>query len=245
MLIEQPESPGAPPQDDLFETLGQFYLALELAVEDLCERVDLFGTHQPELQMADSRFYAPVEYDAEDSGGLLLIHDLDTARTAIETVIHQGEGVSDEKYADPAHQELTHFYKFEQIAEGTSPLGSVRPVATNPRVVDFPEPLRPLGDLTNAVYRYLYLTMADLFSPVPDKSALVGRLYGLMSGVLRPLARYLTEQPIGGGFTAGPTFEVFEFDPDSPPAIQLQGLGERVADEHPRLHDVVARLAGL
>lgn len=242
MVIEQPESPGAPPEDDRFETLGQFYLAVELALERLAAYVDLFADHQPECQLSDPRFYAPVEYDAEDSGGLLLVHDLASARRAIETVVHQGEGITDGKYADPAHQELTHYYKFEQIASGASPLGRVRPVAANPKTADLPEAVRPVAEFANAVYRYLYLTMDELFRPAEDKGALVDRLYGLMSGVLRPVARYLTEQPVGGGMTAGPTFEVFAFQADTSPADQLRALGAVVMEGHPSLHDAVAVL---
>ena len=235
MVIEQPEAPGAPPEADLFETLGQFYYALELALEDLSDRFDLFADVQAERQMADSRFYQPVEFDAEDSGGLMLIKDLESACQAIEIVVHQGEGVTDERYADPSHQELTHYYKFEQIADGTSPLGKVRPTMTNPATGDLPEAVQPLSDLVNALYRYLYLTMDDLYQPVTDKAPLVDRLYMLMSGLLGPAARYLMEQPVGGGLVAGPSFEVYSFAAGSPAVDQLKVLAEGVFAEHPRL----------
>ena len=54
------------------------------------------------------------------------------ARAAIDVIVHQGEGLNDSKWADEAHQELTHFAKFLQIAEGTSPIGSLRPLPVNP-----------------------------------------------------------------------------------------------------------------
>ena len=235
MVIEQPEAPGAPPEDDEFETLGQFYQALELALEDLSDRHELFVDVGAERQFADPRFYQPVEFDAEDSGGLMLVEDLESACAAIEVVVHQGEGVSDERYADPSHQELTHFYKFEQIADGVSSLGSVRPLLVNPKTADLPEALRPLSDLVNALYRFLYLTMDDLYQPVADKKLVVDRLYGVMSGLLSPAARYLTEQSVGGGRVAGPSFEVYRFDPASPAVDQLKALAARVLAEHPGL----------
>ena len=235
MVIEQPEAPGAPPEEDQFETLGQFYAALELALEDLSDRFDLFADVQPDRQFADSRFYQPVEFDAEDSGGLMLVEDLESACEAIEIVVHQGEGVSDERYADPSHQELTHYYKFEQIADGVSSLGEVRPVMVNPKIADLPESLRPLSDLVNALYSFLYLTMHDLYQPVADKGPLVDRLYGVMSGLLGPAARYLMEQPVGGGLVAGPSFEVYTFDQGSSAVDQLKSLAERVLADHPGL----------
>lgn len=235
MVIERPEAPGAPPEEDYFETLGQFYYALELALEDLSDRFALFSDVQAERQLADPRFYQPVEFDAEDSGGLMLIRDLETACEAIEVVVHQGEGVSDEKYADPSHQELTHYYKFEQIADGVSPLGEVRPVMTNPTTAALPEALRPVSDLVNALYRLLYLTLDDLYQPVSEKSPVVDRLYSLMSGLLGPTVRYLMEQPVGDGLVAGPSFEVFEFRTDTPAIDQVKTLAESVLTDHPGL----------
>lgn len=235
MVIERPEAPGAPPEGDQYETLGQFYYALELAIEDMAERFDLFADIQPDRQLADPRFYAPVEFDAEDSGGLMLIDDLESACAAIEVVVHQGEGVSDDRYADPAHQELTHYFKFEKIAEGTSALGVVRPAIVNPRTADLPALLQPVSDLVNAIYRFLYVTLDDLYQPIADKGPLVDRLYGAMGGLLGPVARYLMEQPLGSGLVAGPSFEVYPFESDSPPAEQLRRLAYRVLSDHPRL----------
>ncbi len=235
MVIERPEAPGAPPEGDQYETLGQFYYALELAFEDLSDRFDLFADSQPDCQLADPRFYAPVELDADDSGGLMLIHDLESACAAIEVIVHQGEGVTDDRYADPSHQELTHFYKFEQIADGVSPLGEVRPAVVNPKTADLPASLQPVSDLVNAIYRFLYVTLDDLYRPIADKGPLVDRLYGAMGGLLSPVARYLMEQPIGNGLVAGPSFEVYPFESDPPPADQLRSLAVRVLAEHPGL----------
>lgn len=245
MVIEQPEMPGAPPQDDQFETLGQFYYAVELALNDLAARYDLFGDVQADRQFSDPSFYAPVAYDAEDSGGLLLVKDLATALEAIEIVIHQGEGVSGEKYADPAHQELTHYCKFEQIADGVSPLGAVRPAMVNPTTAGFPPTLRPVSNLVNALYRYLFLTLDELYEPAADKGPLVDRLYLVMTRMLGPAARYLMEQPVGEGRVAGPTFEVFDFDESSSAVAQLSILAEEAAVDHPPLAAVVGAVGSL
>ena len=143
----------------------------------------------------------------------------------------------DERWADPAHQELTHYHKFRQLAEGVVPIGAVRPAPVNPVTSDFPAPIRPVSDLFNALYRYTYLTLHELFQPFEDKGPLVGRLYRLMSHGMRPLARYLMEQEIGEGLVAGPTFQRYEFEGE--PLSQMKELARRVGDSHPELSGLV------
>ena len=243
MTIESPRAPGAPPEDDLYETLGQFYAALEQAVDDLDEKTDLFGNHQPERQLSDPSFYGPVMYDAEDSGGLVLIHDGASADEALEIIIHQGEGLSTDRWADPAHQELTHYYKFERIADGTAPIGPVWPVPDNPRTKDFPKRLREVSDLFNALYGLVYITMGDLFSGTQDQSMLIGRLYTLMSDCLSPTARYLVRQPVDENTSAAPTFEIYPFGDN--PWTETSRLAREVAKEHPDLNEVASRVSEL
>jgi hypothetical protein len=193
--------------------------------------------------MADPSWYGPVSFDAADSGGLMLIHDRPSADEALEIIIHQGEGVSDVRWADPLHQELTHFYKFGQILDGTTPLGRTWPVLDNPRTADLPERLRGVSDLFNALYGLVYVTMGNLFAGSQDQGPLVGRLYALMSHCLAPTARYLVRQPVAGGRTAGPTFEVYRFESD--PFLETASLAEAVRRDHPELDDVASRLHAL
>jgi hypothetical protein len=244
MRIEQPEARDAPAQADQFETLGQFYHALEIGIEALGESTDLFADPHSDAQLSDPRFYAPVALDADDSGGLILVNDLESAREAIETIVHQGEGLSDERWADPAHQELTHYNKLLQISQGISPLGSVRPVRTNPRTSDFPPSIQPVSELFNAVFRGLFLVLRRIFEPGTNQSRAVGVLYILMADVLAQLARFLVEQPIGGGELASPTFEIHEFSTDQP-LDELIALAEACADAHPDLSTVHDALKGL
>jgi hypothetical protein len=241
MEIEKPKAPGAIPEDDDFETLGQFYGALEAAMDDLSEGADLFGHHQPERQMADRSWYGPVLFDADDSGGLMLIHDRPSADEALEVIIHQGEGVSDLRWADPAHQELTHYHKFRQIADGTTPIGSTWPVLDNPRTANLPGTLRGVSDLFNALYGLVFVTMDGLFSGSSDQGALVGRLYALMSHCLAPTARYLVRQPVTDARTAGPTFEVYRFEAD--PYVETAALAAAVSRDHSELEEVASRVS--
>jgi rubrerythrin len=244
MRIEKPEMHDAPAQPDQFETLGQFYHALELAMESLSDRVELFSNPQREAQLSDPRFYRPVELDAEDSGGLMMIEDLASARAAIEVIVHQGEGLSDERWADPDHKELTHYHKLLQITEGTSPLGRVVPVRRNPSTVDYPEDLRPVSELFNALYRGLFLILDRIFAPDSNQSRAVGVLYLLMADVMSQLASFMVRQPLGDGEFAAPTFEVFEFG-DGSPLDEVTAMADRVAQVHPELSTVHDALKGL
>lgn len=232
--IEKPRPGEALPEDDDYETQGQFYGAIAEAFEHFSAD-ELFAANDLNRQLGDPSYYTAVEFDADDSGGLELIRDMDGVRRALSTVIHQGEGLSDERWADPAHQELTHYYKLLRIYDGESPLGEVKPLRTNPRTSQYPDHVRPVSDLFNAAYRYIYLTMARLFSP-GEKKKVVDDLYGLMIDVLAPVARHMTVLELGDGTYAGPTFEVIDLGAD--PEVELTAMSASVATTNPELTSV-------
>lgn len=244
MRIEQPEAHGAPAEPDAYETLGQFYHAIEEGLERLSTNHDLFAEPQIERQMSDQRFYQPVAYDADDSGGLVAINSLESAIAAIEIIVHQGEGLRDDRWADPAHQELTHYYKLLEIAEGASPLGPVRDLPTNPRSLDYPQTLSRVSDLFNGVYRGLYIVMGRIFEGGEHQDRAVGVLYILMADVLAQLGRYLVSQHLPTGQLAAPTFEVYEFESDQR-VDEIVELARQVAIDHPDLSSVYDALRGL
>lgn len=250
--IERPRTVKGLPENANYETVGQFYQAIEYAIEQLSDRYPLFQTCRVESQLKDPSFYRPVEYDSEESGGLHTVDDLATAKQAIDTVIHQGEGLHDEQYADHGHKEMTHYYKFKRIADGDIPLGETKPVVENPTVNDLSESLRSVAELFNASYCYMFLLLEDVYSPVDEKTKarIVGDLYSIMMGVLRPLARYLTNQAISQDPVrhAGPTFEFYEFDRTTPPIEQIRDHCCSVLDEHSELEHisrVLARVRGM
>jgi rubrerythrin len=245
MAIESPKARDAPNEDDEYETLGQFYGALEEAIDRLDDEHEdtVFANHQPERQLSDPSFYAPVQFDAEDSGGLILVNDGASADRALETIIDQGEGLSDHRWADPAHEELTHYYKFKQIADGDTPLGEVWPVLESPRTEDLPREVQPVSELFNAMYGLMYVTMGELFSGTHDQAAGIGRLYALMSSCLAPTARYLVSVPISDTNTAAPTFEIFRFSTE--PWTQTTQLANSVGEAHPTLAPVVQTISAI
>lgn len=242
MVIEQPEAPGATPEDDDYHSLGQFYAALEEAVVRLAADDAIFENPQIERQLSDPTYYGPVQFDTAESGGLMAVTDVDTALAALEIIIHQGEGVSDERWADPAHRELTHYAKLSDLLEGSTELGVVLPVLDNPVATELPEHLQSVGLLADGFYTLLYATMQALFSGT-DQPSMIGVLYGLMSKCLRPTAVYLARQPVDGGRTAGASFRRFDFGHE--PWAEVAALADTVAVKHPALSDVADAAARL
>jgi hypothetical protein len=240
MVIERPGAAGAAPEDDEYHSLGQFYAAVEAGIERLASEGPLFVAGAERRQLAGHHFYGPVEFDAADSGDLVLVTDVESARQAIDVIVHQGEGLGEHRWADPDHQELTHYAKLVRIADGEVPLGAVRPVRTDPRAADYPEPTRRIADLANATYRSLFHVLDALYRPGDEKGLLVRPLYHLMSGVLGPLSRHLTSIDLGDGTVAAPTFEHVDLGPD--PAGTLASLAAEVAALEPALAGTVAPL---
>lgn len=244
MRIEQPEAHDAPAEPDEFETLGQFYHALELGLEKVSSDFDVFADPHLDSQLSDARFYAPVAFDAEDSGGLVGITDLASATEAIEIIVHQGEGLSHDRWADPAHQELTHYHKLAQIVDGEHPLGAVRGFPTNPRTADYPRDVAVVSNLFNAVYRGLYLTMDSMFRPDSDQASAVGVLYLLMADVLAQVGGFLGSIDLTSPNKAAPTFEIYEFE-TVPPLQELTDLSEQAARLFPELNPAHEAIRGL
>jgi hypothetical protein len=239
LVIEQPDPVGSPTEPGQYDSLGEFYAAVAAGIERLAD-ADLFAAPQVERQLSDPRFYGVMPFNAEASGDLMLIDGPASAQAAIDIIVHQGEGLSDDRWADPGHQELTHYAKFQQLVDGVVPIGALRPLPENPRAADYPPDARLLSDLFNAVYASLFVLLAALYEPRPTKGGLVGRLYTAMTGVLTPIARELGTIPIGAGFVAGPTFEPFDLGAD--PAARLADLAASAVAQRPTLATALAPL---
>lgn len=237
MRLEQPETADLPETAEGFLSLGQFYHSLEKGLAHLSRETDLFATPQIESQVAGNA-YSPVRLDSAESGELHAVYDLATALDATEIIVHQGEGLTTSRWADPGHHELTHYYKLLQISEGTSPLGAILPLPTDPRTSHYPENLQSVSHLFNAAYRYLFRVLDHLFSAREDKESAIGDLYTLMNVVLSTTAHFLTSQVIGHGLCAAPTFELYQLDEDDPHR-ELIALAEQAAVLHPGLGAVV------
>lgn len=245
MVIEFPEEPGAIPEDDNFDTIGQFYLALENGFRNLCAQPghQVFAENDTRKQL--TRAYTP---EISDTGDLSLVTDLDTAMTAMQTIIEQGEGIRDSHYDDASKRELAHYFKFERIVKGGASLGEVWSVVKNPRTAGYPESLRDLSNLFNGCYCYMLLAMEDIFilTDEAEKHRLVFRgLFSIMPSVLPQLALMMMQQPISEDEYAGPTFEFFRFEHGVSKEAQLEELCQQAQKTNDGLDRILSIITTL
>jgi hypothetical protein len=248
LAIERPHDISAPPQEDDFTSLGQFYAALQRALVRLDAERELFATPQLDRQVLDPSGYLIVKYDSATSGGLVAVDDLAAALRATDVAIHQGEGLSDMRYADPGHRELTHHAKFLALVDGTVDIGEVLPTVTDPTVESMPPQVRPLARLCNATYSYTYVLMDRLTGPettTAGRHHLVAALYGTMVALLGPMCRALMSLPADGGQVWGPTFELHRFHDVDRAEAELDRMAPAVLASHPELAPVLHQLSRL
>lgn len=127
-----------------YKTIGQFYDMIEKCLEKYDKKLK-YDTNRPQL-VPGRRYYAnnnidtvyydinhkPQYMDADDSGDLVHVVDLKSAKKAISQIVEQGEGntdapglnpngsvncqpINDRDYDDKDKKELSHFEKFVEI----------------------------------------------------------------------------------------------------------------------------------
>ncbi|OOZ17975.1 hypothetical protein BOW28_03760 [Solemya velum gill symbiont] len=121
MKIERPEQAGAPPEDEQYETIGQFYEAIKLGLEEVAQQLgeEAVFTGDPSRQIhPDTVVYA-------GSGSIVPVTDLDSALAALNEGMHQGEGMSfdtiwdgDQNMFHHEREEVGHYFRLNQILEG-------------------------------------------------------------------------------------------------------------------------------
>jgi hypothetical protein len=200
LAIEKPETVGDIPQDDNYTTLGQLYGAIANGFTYLNDSLGpkaLFNGN-PDRQ---------VTTNVWSRGGIEPIVDLKSALDGINTIVEQGEGTPQTEF-DP-EGELAHYWKFNQIVDGTIPLGSVYPVTIDPRTADLPagSPVRLLSQLFNDCYGLLLRALTQVFN-TGNNSPMIGPMFDLMTSILPAVANVLVKTPIPGkDVNAGPSFE--------------------------------------
>ena len=217
MLIEKP-SPyvlGGPsqPQGNHWDTLGQFY-------EAIIEGFRTVAAVNPDLFSGDPRRqYAPATI-YNGGGRLYPAHDLDDAVRAIRENQQQTQGRRGNPYEPHGPlgaEELGHYFRFRQIADGSIPLGEVYPVKKDLCLDDMQGVTREIAVLFNEAYTLLLKSLEGMFSDIADYSRFNGVSRTLMNFVLGPLAGLLVRTPLGAGVHAGPTFD---FDLQYPDIIR-------------------------
>jgi len=221
MEIEEPEKPlqframvlenvtGPPP------TIGAFYARLKSVL-----RPEHFTG--PAERQATSPFFA---MPAEDQ----VISNVESASHAIDYIVRQGEGTSDDPFDVPG--QLGHYYQFAEIVKGRKLIQNpaagpesppsdryiyggdpiviapgVLPLVENPRSSHYPagSAARVKSDEFNHSYTEMLAKLQEAFSGAPD---VLSEAIGMMTFGMRPLAQSLVQIELEGGLRAAPTFE--------------------------------------
>ncbi len=230
MAIEKPDTamkmpaPGKP-----FETVGQFYRAVEQGFENCVKRFGkqkVFPNKRP--QITDTYF-------GPGGGRLVKVTGLTSAKRAIKEITEQGEGASSPKPPMPGQDpfggcehyglrldgtygpiigrpwEMSHYRKFQQLADAVNPGPAVYPMQTNPSAGRFSGLTKELADLFNGIYTLMLQSLEKLFT-TGRENWFFEVAFPLMRFALQPLAILLMQTPLqpqadpSAGPNAGPPF---------------------------------------
>jgi CDGSH-type Zn-finger protein len=241
LQIERPTEHTGLPEDDQFETIGQFYEAIEDALRRLCRELGegAVFTGEPARQVTDELYYG-------GGGRIIAVRDLTSAMAALAEIVEQGEGLQHKEIWDgdrdmfhPERGEVAHYFRFSELAVGrrfqpgdtpqSGPTGdrfrvdwdAVHNMRPNPRAGDYPEgsEIRARLDEFNRSYSGLLHLLHESFNGSPRLLAVAtGLMYGLKEEAIRLMAL-----PAGDGeSTVGPSFEYVP-----PSRRHLAGSAER------------------
>lgn len=116
LQIERPEPKGGRPEPGHFHTIGQFYAAVDEAIDRLCDRL---GEHRvfsgdPDRQIRPKDYYG--------AGSIVVVTNRDTAHRAIAEIVEQGEGahhgIFDRDHrilGEGGGQDVAHYYRYMEI----------------------------------------------------------------------------------------------------------------------------------
>ena len=227
MRIERPEAPDTPPEDDRYDTIGQFYQAIEASITALCSALG-----ETQVFTGDPvRQFTPENFMYGGSGRIIPVYDLTSALQAIDEIEEQGEGLKHAEVWDgprdmfhPEHEAVAHYFRYNEILTGRSyrrgdtpqsgPSGepfvvdwdTVYPMRDNPRSADYPggSPVRLKMTEFNTAYSDLLRGLPRACNGEPSRlSELVDVMF-----LVKQLAQELMQLPSGDGITtAGPPFE--------------------------------------
>ena len=227
MRIERPSDRHGAAEADGFETIGQFYRAIEDGLRMLCARHG-----EPFVFAGDpARQIGPEMLGFVGERRVIAVHDLATALEAIDEIEEQGEGLKHRQVWDgdrdmfhPERDEVGHYFRFSEIMRGRSfkrgdtprsgPSGAsfavdweaVYPMRPNPKMDDyeFDSPIRVKMLQFNVRYCAMLQTLHRALNG--ERECLSPAISLMMD--MRAIARELMQMPSGDGATnAGPTFE--------------------------------------
>lgn len=232
MAIEQPEpEPVAPPEGDDFQTIGQFYKAIEQGFDRCVEKYGERGVFG-----RDTGFQAHDTYFGLGGGRLFEVKNLDAAHRAIKEIVQQGEGApwptplsaGEERFGAKEYYgyrpddtfgpilgtpwEMSHYYKFQSLANAAHQ-PAVWPMAANPSPALLAGYLKGLSELFDNGYTLLLLALEKALGSSQEQRFFFGASFPAMQYVVAPLATLLLQTPIAPqadpalGPNAGPGFD--------------------------------------
>jgi len=201
-----------------FDTISELYRSIELGLDRLAERLGearLF-LGPPSAQAGPRHFRFPE---------LVPVTDLASARTAIDTIVEQGEGARGawrDAHFGRLVTVLDEYLDLRDADPTFEPARRVLAASVREREDGLPVPLitDPFTarsvDLLNAVYEVILQVLARYFAHTDETDdqleVLADVAVGLMRTVIKPLGGLATRLPVGSehpGRTAGPMFELF------------------------------------
>lgn len=226
LRIERPAAHDGIPEDDDYETIGQFYEAIEKGLTRLTGELGEAAVFSGERarQITDELYYG-------GGGRIVVVSDLNSALAALTEIVDQGEGLQDQEIWDddqsmfhPDREEVAHCFRFNELAMGRSyqpgdtpqsgPSGpeftvdreAVHNMRPNPCSRDYPEgsEARARMEQFNHSYSGVLHLLHGSFNGSPRLLAVaMGAMYGLKQQAVALMAL-----PSGdGATTAGPSFE--------------------------------------
>jgi hypothetical protein len=201
-----------------FDTIGQLYRSIQAGLEHLAGRLgpERLFIGPPNAQATEEHFRWTE---------LVAVTDLASARSAIDTIVEQGEGARGEWRDAHFGRLLGILEEYLALKAADAAFEPARPVvAANVRQqatgVAMPQITNPgttrCMDLLNVVYEVLLQLLSRYFAHTDETEEQLGVLadvsVGLMFAAIKPLGTVVTTLPVGWdtpGMTAGPGFELF------------------------------------
>lgn len=225
LRLEKPEAPGSPAESDHYETIGQFYDAIEDGLRYLAGTLgeEKLFSGDPARQVTAGPFH-------HTGGSLQPITDLASALAALDEIVEQGEGTSrgevwdgDHDIFHPDRDEVAHYYRFEELKLGrryqrgdtpqsgptgepvTVDLTGVSPMQANP-VRSGNAQIRAAQEQFDTTYCTVLFLLEQAFTGEPAliRDA-VRAMFGLKSEALK-----LMQLSEDDRTTAGPTFRYID-----------------------------------
>jgi hypothetical protein len=204
-----------------YSTQGTLYRGIEDGFKYLAQKYgeDQLFIGRQEAQTADGFFRLP---------GLIPVHDLDSALEAVNIIVEQGEGASEDSVDSHYHKFKQIFDEYEAILLEQPDFAPARPVLSNPYAI-MPSDLagssdinildnpfaRDVCSLFDGCYELMVQILGRLFIHAEETEAELQDLsqtsVRMMLEVLEPLGSAITLLPAGPAFpnmNAGPGFRL-------------------------------------